>query len=340
VVLAMTVFPALRIGGMQLFRSESSDRSEKILPRVSQIASGIMLTYTALTALCAFLLYLAGMDVFDAACHAMCTVSTGGFSTKDASIGFYDSACIETIIMLFMFLGGSTLTLYVRALNGSFKDFSKDKQLKLYTIILVVASLIVTIMLWHSNEDDFLTSLRQSAFSVISLITTTGFVTSDFTAWGPVYGLVFFFLGTIGGCTGSTTGGIKIFRIQVIWSAIKNHIMQLRRPHGVFLSGDYSQKTNDSVVISVFVFIILYVVCNIFLAAVLGYMGLDFTTSLSGASACISNTGLGMGGIIGPQDSFAHVADGPKIAMILGMLLGRLELLTVILLFTPSFWRN
>lgn len=194
IVMAMTIFPTLRIGGMQLFRSEFSDRSEKILPRVSQIATAILAAYTFFTVLCAVLLYWAGMGIFDAICHAMATVSTGGLSTQDASIGAYNSPLIEFIVIIFMIIGGSTLILYVRLWNGDSKAIRRDSQLKAYLATLLIASLIICLWNWGVNKIDFLTSLRQGTFTTVSTITTTGFITADYGSLGkfPAYILFYF----------------------------------------------------------------------------------------------------------------------------------------------------
>ena len=340
VVMAMTIFPTLRIGGMQLFRSEFSDRSEKILPRLSQIVTGILSIYILFTVVCGFLLWWAGMSIFDGICHAMSTVSTGGLSTKDASISFYDNPLIEIIIMVFMILGGSTLILYIKLWSGDAKALRRDSQLRAYLGVLLAASLIVTLWQWLINNFDFITSLRRGTFTTISTITTTGFITSDYGQWGAFYGTFFFILGMIGGCTGSTTGGIKIFRFQVLFALTKSHLLQLRRPHGVYVPTYQDYKISDAVALSVFTFITLYCFCLVLLALALSGMGLDFVTSLSGSAACLSNTGLGLGKLIGPHTSFATLADGPKLVMMIGMILGRLELLTILVLFMPSFWRD
>ncbi len=340
VVMAMTIFPTLRIGGMQLFRSEFSDRSEKILPRLSQIVTGILSIYLLFTVVCGILLYWAGMSIFDAICHAMCTVSTGGFSTKDTSIGFYQNPLIEVIIMVFMVLGGTTLILYVRLWNGDIKILRRDSQLRAYLSVLLISSLIVTFWQWLQGSHGFLTSLRYGTFTTISMITTTGYITGDYGKWGPFFTMFFFLTSLIGGCTGSTTGGIKIFRFQVLFALTKSHLLQLRRPHGVYVPVYQDYKISDSVAFSVFTFITLYCFCLALLALTLSGMGIDFMTSLSGAASCISNLGPGLGELIGPHTSFSTLGDGPKLVMMAGMILGRLELLTIIVLFIPSFWRD
>ncbi len=340
IVMAMTIFPTLRIGGMQLFRSEFSDRSEKILPRVSQIATAILVAYTFFTVACAILLYWAGMPTFDSICHAMATVSTGGLSTKDASIGSYNNPLIEIIVIAFMILGGSTLILYVRLWNGDTKAIRRDSQFKVYLGIILFASIVISLWHWGINKIDFLTSLRQGTFATVSIITTTGFVTADYGKWGNFPVMIFFILSLIGGCTGSTTGGIKIFRFQVLFALTKAHLLQLRRPHGVYVPLYQEQKISDAVAFSVFTFITLYCFCLVALACILSAMGLDFMTSLSGAASAIGNIGPGLGDLLGPHTSFVRLSEGPKLAMMAGMILGRLELLTVLVLFIPSFWRD
>jgi len=340
IVMAMTIFPTLRIGGMQLFRSEFSDQSEKILPRVSQIASAILTAYVFFTVVCGILLYWAGMAPFDAICHAMASVSTGGLSTKDASIGAFNSPLIELIVIVFMILGGSTLILYVRLWNGDTKAIRRDSQLKVYLSVLCLASLAISIWNWGINKIDFLTSLRQGTFSAVSMITTTGFITADYGKWGGFPIMFFFILSLIGGCTGSTTGGIKIFRFQILFSLVKTQLMQLRRPHGVYVPLYQNQKVSDAVAFSVFTFVALYCFCLVILSLVFSSMGMDFIASLSGAASCLGNIGPGLGEHIGPHTSFASLSEAPKLAMMLGMILGRLELLTVLVLFMPTFWRD
>ncbi|MCX7338008.1 MAG: TrkH family potassium uptake protein [Alphaproteobacteria bacterium] len=340
ILMAMTIFPILRIGGMQLFRSEFSDRSEKILPRVSQIAAAILGTYLFFIFACMILLYWAGMPFFDATCSAMATVSTGGLTTKDCSIGFYNDPLIESIIAVFMIIGGSTLILFVLLWKGERKAIFEDSQLRAYLMLLVIASLIVTLWQWGMNQQSFLHSLRLSTFSVISVVTTTGLVTSDYGSWGNFPIIIFFLLSFIGGCTGSTTGGIKIFRFQVLFALTRTHLMQLRKPHGMYVPTYQGQKISSSAALSVFTFLTLYFLCMAALACALSIAGLDFIASLSGAAASLGNVGPGLGPLIGPHTSFAQLPDAAKILMMAGMILGRLELLTVLVLFMPSFWQD
>lgn len=340
IVMAMSIFPILRIGGMQLFRNEFSDRSEKILPRVSQIAAAILSIYFVFTVTCAVLLHLAGMQWFDAICHAMATVSTGGLSTKDLSIATFHSFYIELIIMVFMAIGGTTFILFVKLWHHNYKAVWQDSQLRAYLSIICIASLSCSVWLMLSKNMDFLGSLRYSSFAVVSVITSTGYITEDYNLWGSFPLVLFFLLSLIGGCTGSTTGGIKIFRFQVLFAVALSHMRQLRRPHGIYLPTYQSQKISENISTSVFTFITLYAFCLIILAGGLSAFGLDFITCLSGAASALGNLGTGLGSLIGPTETFANLGMGPKCVLMFGMILGRLELLAILLLFMPSFWKD
>ena len=340
IVMAMTILPILRIGGMQLFRNEFSDRSEKILPRLSQIASAILSIYFLFTLSCTLLLRLAGMKWFDAICNAMCTVSTGGLSTKDMSIGAYNSFPIELILMIFMIIGGTTFILFVKLWHRNFKSVWRDSQLRVYLAVILSASLLGALWLTLQKNLSILTSLRHSFFAVVSVITSTGFSTENFTSWGSFPIVLFFILSLIGGCTGSTAGGIKIFRFQVLVAVAMSHMRQLRRPHGIYVPSYQSQKITDNISTSVFTFLTLYAFCLILVTGGLSIFGLDFLTSISGASASLGNLGVGLSPLIGPGGSFADLGTGPKCFLMFGMILGRLELLAILILFMPSFWKD
>ncbi|MBM3468370.1 MAG: TrkH family potassium uptake protein [Alphaproteobacteria bacterium] len=340
IVMAMTILPILRIGGMQLFRTEFSDRSERILPRVSQIASAIISVYCLFTLTCTILLHLAGMNWFDAICHSMATVSTGGLSTKDLSVGAFHNFTIELILMLFMIIGGMTFLLFVKIWHRNYKAVWLDSQLRVYLGIIGIASLLGSCWLMIHQNMTFLGSLRHASFAVISVITSTGFTTDDYTLWGTFPLVLFFVLSLIGGCTGSTAGGIKIFRFQVLFAVALSHMRQLRRPHGIYLPTYQNQKISENISTSVFTFITLYGFCLILLTGGLSIFGLDFITSLSGAASALGNLGSGLTPLIGPLGSFAHLDIGPKGILMVGMILGRLELLAILVLFMPSFWRD
>ncbi len=339
IVMAFTVMPLLKIGGMQLFRSEFSDRSEKIMPRVSQIASGIVLTYVFLTALCIGLLYAAGMTFLEAVCHGMSTLSTGGFSTSDTSVAYFNNPVIEWIIIVFMFIAATTFVLFIKMLQGRPKAIWDDNQARIFIYVVVGCVLVMTF--WRFHDDiPVLQAFRESAFSVLSIMTTTGFTTTDYTFWGTFPLMFFFILMMIGGCTGSTSGSIKILRYQIMFAVAKSHIFQIRRPHGVSPPTYSGKPIPDSISISVFTFFALYIVSFGVLVMGLGLYDLDVSTTLSAAASSLNNIGPGFGPAIGPSGNFATLPDGAKWMLMAGMLLGRLEYITFLILFVPSFWRD
>ena len=339
IVMAFTVMPLLKIGGMQLFRSEFSDRSEKIMPRVSQIATGIVGAYVFLTLLCIILLYGAGMTFLEAVCHGMSTLSTGGFSTSDISVSYFNSPLIEWIVIIFMFIAATTFVLFIKMFQGRPNAVWEDSQARVFIKLIVGAVLMMT--LWRFYEDvPFSQALRESAFNILSIITTTGFTTSDYTFWGAFPLMFFFILMMIGGCTGSTSGSIKILRYQIMFAVAKSHIFQIRRPHGIFPPTYNGKPIPDSVSISVFTFFALYIVSFGLLVMGLGIYDLDVSTTLSAAASALNNIGPGFGPVIGPSGNFATLPDGAKCMLMAGMLLGRLEYVTFLILFVPSFWRD
>jgi trk system potassium uptake protein len=340
IVIAMTIFPALRIGGMQLFRSEFSDKSEKILPRVSQIAASIIGCYTFFTVFCAILLNLAGMNAFDAICHAMTTISTGGLSTKDASIAFYHNGTIELIVAVFMIIGGITLILFVKMLHGDFRSLFQDRQVRLFLLLILFFTSIIALWQMYHNNVHILASWRHAFFNVVSVITSTGFASSDYSSWGSLPSVLFFIMCFVGGCTGSTTGGIKIFRFQVIARIALSQLRQLRKPLAVNVPHFNGHKITDVIATSVFTFISFYLLTYIVTAALLALCGLDYISAISGAASSLGNVGPGIGHVIGPTASFANLATSHKIIMMIAMIMGRLELLTVVVLLVPSFWRD
>ncbi len=340
VVMAMTILPALKIGGMQLFRSEFSDRSEKYFPRVSQIASAILSTYLLISALCGVAYWLAGMTPFEAICMMMTTVSTAGFATSDLSIGAFDSYPIEFIAIVFMIMGSITLLLFTRFLQGDPKSIWRDSQVRVFVFLMAIATLLLSCWLWGTDQYELLNSIRHASFAVVSIASTTGFTTSDFNMWGSFPLIFLFLLMFIGGCTGSTAGGIKIFRFQILFKAAKAQILQLRRPHGVFVPLYNNQKLRETDFMSVLAFFALYIFCYAVLALSLSLSGLDVISSLSGSATILGNVGPGLGDQIGPSGHYGNLPDLAKWFMMFGMLVGRLELLTLLILFTPSFWKT
>ncbi len=340
IVMAVAVMPLLQVGGMQLFRTESSDRSEKVMPRVAQIAAAIAAIYVGLTFLCAFALWLAGLEVFHAVAHAMTTLATGGFSTMDASVGHFDLPAVEYIVIVGMLMGGMPFVLYLRTLKGDLWSLARDSQVRVFLAIVFLAALLMTLYAWQRAGLPLADAVRLALFNVTSVITGTGYASTDYGAWGPFAITVFFFLMFIGGCAGSTTCGIKIFRFQVLYATARQQLQQLLHPRGVFIPYYNKKPIPAEVSGSVLGFFFLFVASFVLLTAALGLLGLDFLTSVSGAATALANVGPGLGALIGPSGNFAHMPDGAKWLLSAGMLLGRLELFTIMVLILPSFWRE
>ena len=339
IVMALAVLPLLRVGGMQLFRMESSDQSEKAMPRAAQVAAVIGFIYFLLTALWAGALWLAGLSGFDAIAHAMTTIATGGFSTYDDSIRHFDSAMVDGIITVGMFIGSLPFLLYLAALRGNLTALFKDSQVQWFVTVLVVVIALVAGWLWLDNGYDPLKALRFASFNVVSIMSGTGYVTAGYDAWGSFAIPIFFFIMFIGGCAGSTTCGIKVFRFQVLYAAAKTQFENLAQPHGVFIPYYNGNPISDEVINSVLSFFFVFGMTFALLAVGLSMLGLDFLTSISGAASAIANVGPGLGPIIGPEGNYTSLPAAAKWLLAAGMLLGRLELFTVMVLFTRAFWR-
>ena len=340
IVMAIAVLPMLQIGGMQIFRTESSDQSEKVLPRAAQIAGAIGVIYLVLTVINGLCYWAAGMTVFEAFCHAMTTIATGGYSTSDASIGHFDSTAIQSVAMIFMVLGSLPFVLYLRAVRGGWRALVTDSQIQWFLAIAVVAILATSGWLWLARGWDADDALRDGAFNSLSIMTGTGYSAGNYSIWGPFCIALFLFLMFVGGCTGSTTGGIKVFRFQVAYTTARIQILHLLQPHGVFAAHYNRKPIPEGVAPAVMGFFFLFVVCLVVLTLAFSLFGLDYLTSLSGAATALANVGPGLGYMIGPAGSFAPLPDGAKWLLSFGMLLGRLELFTVLVLFVPSFWRS
>lgn len=340
IVMAVSVLPMLQVGGMQLFRMEFAERVEKALPRAAQIGAWISIIYLFLTLLCAALYWWVGMSGFDALNHAMTTVATGGFSTYDSSVGNFGSARVEWIATAFMILGSLPFLLYLQAIRGTPKALWDDSQVRWFFGFLLTAIGIMIVYLVVSKDWTVADALRFTSFNVTSVMTGTGYATQDFGTWGAFAPPLFFLLMFIGGCAGSTTCGIKVFRFQVLYETARVQMRRLLRPHGVFIAYYNGKPIPESVEESVMSFFFLFMMIFALLACGLGLMGLDFITATSGAATAIANVGPGLGSVIGPAGNFATLPDGAKWLLSLGMLLGRLEIFTVLILLAPSFWRG
>ncbi len=339
IILALSILPFLKVGGMQVFKNHIGE-GEKALPRVAQIASGIAFVYAALTLICAIAYDIAGMSAFDAFAHAMATISTGGYSTYDTSFAHYDKPWIEIIAILFMIIGGLPFVLYLKAVQGYWKPLVNDTQVRWFLSIIVFAVFCIMIYLTIKKDAPFGDALLHTAFSVVSVMTGTGFANADYGLWGGFAVSVMFFLMVVGGCAGSTSCGIKIFRFQILHAVTRVQIKKLLHPHGVFIPHYNGKPLGDGVATSVLSFFFLYALCFVVLTVALSYVGLDFMTAMSGAATSISNVGPGLGGTIGPAGTFAPLPDAAKWILSAGMILGRLEIFTLLILFTPQFWRR
>ena len=341
IVMAITILPLLKIGGMQLFRKESSDTTEKILPRTREVTLIISTIYLTLTFVCGIAYWFAGMNVFDSIAHSMTTIATGGFSTYSDSIGHFQNAKIEVVSIIFIILGSIPFIAYLKFIKGNKKIFFTDVQIKGLIYILIFSFLLMFAYLYLINKEyNFIENLRISTFNVVSILSGTGYVTSDFSLWGKFPLIFFIFLMFVGGCAGSTTCGIKIFRFQILGFFIINQIKKLVYPRGVFFIKYNNEKITDSFINSIITFIFLYFFIFFILATLLSLNGLDFVTALSGSASAISNVGPGLGDVIGPNGNFSSLPNFSKLSLSLGMLLGRLELFAVLILFFPSFWKN
>ena len=350
IVLAIAILPLLGIGGMQLFSAEAPVLGgDKLHPRISDTAKRLWLIYVGLTAVNALLLSLSGMSVFDAINHAMSTMASGGFSTKDSSLGYWnDIPQIQYITVLFMFLAGSNFVLLYYALKGKFNRIFYDTEFRWYAGFIIVFVFLVTVSLmkneanamvdssvWISLEQSF----RHALFQVVAIITTTGLVTSDFTAWSPFVTMLFFGLMFLGGSTGSTSGGVKVMRHLIL---IKNGFLEFKRalhPNAILMVRLNKISLEQPIVYNVLAFFILYLILFIIGAGVLSILGLDFTSAIGGAAASLGNVGPGLGEV-GPAATYTSLPTPAKLWCALLMLIGRLELFTVLILFTPYYWRK
>ena len=338
IVMAITLMPIMNVGGMQLFKISNSDSSEKILPKSKEIALRLIYIYSGLTTLCATSYKILGMNTFDSITHSMTTIATGGFSNYNDSIGFFNSFTIETSAMIFIILGSLPFIAYIKFLNGDRKIFFSDIQIKTFLKIILVSILILSIYLLLNDTSEF--NFRSVLFNVISILTGTGYVNAQFDSWGGFPLLIFICLMFIGGCAGSTTCGIKIFRFQILYSFVLNQLKKIIYPKGVFILKYNHNPVDDKFTASIISFIYMYLVIFFVITALLSLSGLDFVTSISGAATSISNVGPGLGPIIGPNGNFSSLPDISKWILSLGMILGRLELFAILVLFLPSFWRN
>ena len=339
IVAAVALLPMLRIGGMQLFRMESSDRRDQVAPRLPRLAWKLVLAYGLLTGLLAIALGGAGMTGLEAACHAMSALSTGGFSTSDQSLAKFGDAA-RWLCVLGMLAGGINFAFFISLWRRQGAIRVGDSQIRWYLWTALAFTLLLTFWNWAKGDMAAYEAFRQSAFNAVSILTTTGFHTADYDRWGGFPQVAFFLMSFIGGCTGSAAGGIKVFRFEVLFATASVHVRRLLHPHGVFPLAFNHVRLSEGVMRSVLGFVMLYLCCFAGLAVALTMVGLDLLSGLSAAAAALGNVGPGLGPLLGPGGSYRALPDVAKWLLSFGMLLGRLELAPLLLLFTATFWKD
>jgi len=340
IVMAIAMLPYLRVGGMQLFRMESSDRSEKALPRAAQMASATSVVYLVLSIACASAYAISGMTAFEAVTHAMTTVSTGGYSTSDGSIGHFTNPATHWIATVFMILGALPFVIYIQMLQGRRDLLLRNSQVRRFLAGLALVVLVLAAWLSIVQGEGVIDALRLAAFNVTSVVTTTGYASADYGQWGLFAVVCFFFLTFLGGCTGSTSGGIKAFRFELAVVVVRNQFQRLYQPHGIFAISYSGQALPEEIARSAMSFIFVFILSFGLLGICLAGLGLDIVTAFSGAATALANVGPGLGDIIGPAGNFSSLPDAAKWLLSAGMLLGRLEFLTVLVALSPMFWRD
>ena len=340
IVMAITLMPIMNIGGMLLFKVLNTDSSDDILPSSKEISLKLVFIYFTLTLICAAAYKIFGMNFFDSLTHSMTTIATGGFSNYNESIGYFNNVKIEITAILFIILGSIPFIAYIKFLNGNRKVFLNDTQVITFLKVTIISILIISIYLFFKLESFGLTDLRSVIFNSISILTGTGYVTGQFDQWGGFSLFYFLILMFIGGCAGSTTCGIKIFRVQILYKFVMTQLKKIIYPRGIFVIKYENNNVNDKFLASIISFIYLYILIFFFITALLSITGLDFITSISAAATSISNVGPGLGSVIGSNGNFSTLPDASKWILSAGMILGRLELFAILVLFLPSFWKK
>ncbi len=338
IVLAVAVMPLLGVGGMQLFRAETPGPvKDKLTARVTETAKVLWFIYLGMTFVTALAYWLAGMTLFDAINHAMCTIAIGGFSTHDASIGYYDSPVIRGLVVLFMLLAGINFTLHFASLRRGFsvRAYFEDDEFRTY--VKWIAFLIVSVGILA--EFSHTGTMGEIVFNTVSIATTTGFAVSDYALWPPGTGLLLLAAMFVGACAGSTGGGMKVVRVLLLFRQGMREIRRLIHPHAVIRVKIGDASITGPVVSALWGFFVLYIVCYSVIAILLGVTGVDMMTALSATAACLTNTGPGFGDV-GPASTYTNLPDAAKAVLMFGMVLGRLEIFTFFVLLVPEFWRK
>ncbi len=333
IVVALIVLPTLQIGGMQLFATESTMLSERISPTMRQSIRDILIYFMGLTALCGVCLFISGMNLFDSINHAMTTIATGGFSTHDNSIAYFNSAAIEWVIIVFMILGGLPLVLGPHLFYKRWSAIKNNVQIATFFKAIVLATVVLVPVVGLEN-------LRLILFQVVSIITTTGFVATSHAAWGAFAVTLFLFLTASGACTGSTTGGIKMFRFAIIGQILSTKMKSLIKPFAVFIPRYGNQVINTEIASGVLFFLSLFFITFMLSTLALTALGVDYVTAFSGSLSAVANVGPALGDVIGPDKNYATLPDGAKWILSFVMLAGRLEFTSIVVLFLPFLWRK
>ena len=339
IIVAMMFLPELRVGGMQVFRTSGFDAQGKVLPRATQMASYILVLYIVLTALCALCYLIAGMRSVDAAVHAMTTIATGGFSTRDASFADF-GPMVQYLAVVFMCMASLPFLRYVQLASGTVRPIFKDSQIAVFFVIIITFALIVFLWMLRTSDLGVEDTFRMALFNSVSILTGTGYASADYNAWGGFAVVLFLYAGLIGGCAGSTSCSVKVFRYQLLFAAAKAQVQRIYTPSGVFPLRYQGRKVTPDVLDSVLTFFVVFFATLGVVAVLLSLSGLDLITALSGAAAALANIGPGLGDIIGPTGNYAPLNAMAKWILIMTMLIGRLELMAIYVLFTVKFWRN
>jgi|SRR6056300_490540 trk system potassium uptake protein TrkH len=340
IVMAVAVLPMLQVGGMQLFRLESSDNAEKILPRATQLAGSLVLLYVIITMACALAYNIGGMGLFDSLAHALTTISTGGFSTHTDSFAYFSNSNLEYMAVIFMILGSLPFVLYLQFVRGKVSSLFMDSQVIAFFIILLVSVILCILYIQYNTGMVGSELIRKSLFNVTSILTGTGYVSADYMQWGPFIISLFFILMLIGGCAGSTSCGLKVFRVQILYKQVIIQTKKIAFPDAVFVPLYNGKEIPDSVSKAVTSFFLLFIISFVIIGLVLSLSGLDLITAFSAAASAISNVGPGLGTVVGPTETYSSIDSMSKWILSFAMLLGRLEILTVMVIFTSYFWRQ
>lgn len=340
ILLSLAILPLLGVGGMQLFKAEvPGPIHDKLSPRIKHTAELLWGVYVLISVIEVVLLRIAGMTWFDSFCHTFGTMATGGFSTKNASIAYYDNAYIDYILVLFMIIAGTNFALHYRALRGKLLIYWKDREAMFFLAVIGGAAILIGIDIWQNTPHSLFKTIQYSLFQVVSIITTTGFGTADYEQWSASSRIILFILMFMGGCAGSTGGGLKIIRSLILIKFGLNEIKRLIHPQAILPVRVGEIVIPREIVTNISGFFLLYLSITVFGILVMSLLGLDFETSFGSVAANINNIGPGLG-YVGPTDNYAHIPAFGKWFLSFLMLVGRLEVFTVIILFTPAFWKK